>query len=526
MFRIWQRARPLVWAAAGAGAVGAAWYSRAPPPLVPRSTAPLESLAPPRYCSPAQLEAAVGEIAATVGASKVTRDPAQIAAHTENGYSPRPQHTELPRFVLYAELTEDVSQMMRICFKYNVPVVPYSGGTALEGHFFSTRAGVVLDTSRMKRILRVNEDDLDAVVEAGVGWVQLNEKLASAGLMFGCDCAPHGLIGGMVSTNALGINASRYGAMAHNVVSLTVVLADGTVIKTRQRPKKSSAGYNLTALFTGSEGTLGIVTEATVRLHVKPPVETVAVGQFALVEDTTKTVAQLYRLGVRPEAVELLDRNMMKCTNYSGYFSEPWLEVPTVFFKLGGTSKAAVAEQLEVVRRAAEQNNCQLFLMARSKEEEEELFSARKNAFYALFEYGQNAIDPDVRVWITDVAVPLSRLSSVLGEVERLIEALGLEGVILGHVGDGNFHADIFYRDSELDRCRKLVNEITMVGLRNEGTASGEHGIGNGKRAYLPVELGQEAVDTMRAVKLALDPKRILNPDKVFKTDPDDKGEY
>lgn len=491
------------------------------------STTNLEKIGSPIYATDEELKVAVEDIKNAVGEDHVKESVVEITAHSDNGFTPHPPKPhEKPRYVVYAFSTEEVSSIMKIAHKYNVPVVPYSGGSSLEGHTFSTRCGIVLDTSRMNKVLRINHDDLDATVQAGVGWMDLNEHLTNEKLMFGCDCGPSGLIGGMVNTNASGVNASRYGAMVHNVVSLTVVLADGTIIKTRQRPRKTSSGYNLTGLFIGSEGTLGIVTEATVRLHVKPLHETVAVGQFPSVTAASKTVAELFRKGIRPEAIELLDEDMMHCTNYSGQLTKKWLEVPTIFFKVGGHNKVVVDETLQIIKKVSLENKCADFIIAKNKNEGEELFQARKNAFFSILDYGKNEIDENVRLWVTDIAVPLSKLPKVVDEIRALIDRSGFKSVILGHVGDGNLHADLFYTPDQLHECHKVINEITMIGLRNEGTASGEHGIGNGKRTFLAYELGQEAVDTMRKLKLALDPKRILNPDKIFKIDPQDRGEF
>lgn len=491
------------------------------------STTDLEKIGSPIYATDEELKVAVEDIKNAVGEDHVKESVVEITAHSDNGFTPHPPKPhEKPRYVVYAFSTEEVSSIMKIAHKYNVPVVPYSGGSSLEGHTFSTRCGIVLDTSRMNKVLRINHDDLDATVQAGVGWMDLNEHLTNEKLMFGCDCGPSGLIGGMVNTNASGVNASRYGAMVHNVVSLTVVLADGTIIKTRQRPRKTSSGYNLTGLFIGSEGTLGIVTEATVRLHVKPLHETVAVGQFPSVTAASKTVAELFRKGIRPEAIELLDEDMMHCTNYNGQLTKKWLEVPTIFFKVGGHNKVVVDETLQIIKKVSLENKCADFIIAKNKNEGEELFQARKNAFFSILDYGKNEIDENVRLWVTDIAVPLSKLPKVVDEIRALIDRSGFKSVILGHVGDGNLHADLFYTPDQLHECHKVINEITMIGLRNEGTASGEHGIGNGKRTFLAYELGQEAVDTMRKLKLALDPKRILNPDKIFKIDPQDRGEF
>lgn len=492
------------------------------------STTKLGDISPPTYCTDEELSTAIGEVKKTIGGHKVFNTPVEIESHGTSEFTTHaPKPHQRPKYVVYPELTEDVVSIMKILYEYNVPVVPFSGGTSLEGHFFSTRSqSVVVDTAKMKKVIAIHEDDLDAVVEAGVNWQDLNQLLEPHNLMFGPDCGPSALIGGMVSTNASGINAARYGSMVSNVVSLTVVLADGTVIKTKQRPRKSSAGYNLAGLIVGSEGTLGIVTEATVKLHVKPVKETVCVGQFATVSDATNAVAQIYRKGLNPNAIELLDKDMMHCINYSGYFTREWLEVPTIFFKIGGINDIVVKEQVKEIEKITSKNNCHDFLYAKNDEEKEELFSARKNAFFAILDYGRNEIDPNVRLWVTDMAVPLSKLPPVLAKLEKMVRNSGLQSILLGHVGDSNIHFDIFYTEETKNKCEKIINEMMLLGLANEGTSSGEHGIGNGKRRYLELELGTQTVDLMRRVKFALDPKRILNPDKIFKIDPEDDGEY
>lgn len=487
----------------------------------------LKDLQSPQYCTESELAQAVNSIKDAIGATKVTDSESDLAAHTDNGYSPHPPEPgQAPHYIIYPRTTEEVSQVMKIAHAFSVPVVPFCGGSSLEGNFFSTRPGIVVDTSKMDQILLVNRDDLDVRVQAGVGWVQLNEHLAEENMMFGCDCSPAGKIGGMVSTNASGVNASRYGSMNRNIISLVVVLADGSIVKTKQRPRKSSAGYNLTQLFTGSEGTLGIVTEAVVQVHVKPAFERVAVGQFSSVLDATRTVSELFRRGVKPEAIEFLNEDMMHCTNYSGFLSKRWLEVPTLFFRVGGLSKSMVQEQLNIVHEVSQANQCRDFVMARDAAEGDELFSARKNALYAILEYGRNEIDENVRLWVSDIAVPLSRFPHVVDEITDLFKKSGFHSVILGHAGDGNLHADILYTQDQLHECQKVIDEVTQIGLRNEGTASGEHGIGTGKRRFLDVELGTNSVDLMRTIKMALDPKRILNPDKVFKIDPNDPGVF
>lgn len=515
-----------------AAAIGAFYYGKKsivdnpPSDLFPfESTTALQDIGTPKYCTEDELKIAISEISKIVSESQIVSSGPELDGHSRNGFATHPPEADqIAKYIVYPLSTEEVSSIMKVAHKYNVPIVPYCGGTSLEGHFYSTRPGIVLDTLRMDKVLKVHYEDLDAVVQSGVNWVELNEQLDGSGILMGCDCGPNAKIGGMVATNASGINATRYGAMIQNVISLTVVLADGTIVKTKQRPRKSSAGYNLTHLYIGSEGTLGIVTEATVKLHVRPKFETVVVGQFPTILDSTNTVAELFQNGIQPGAIELLDQHSMHCINYSGYTSKPWLEVPTIFFKVGGINEKVVNENVKAMKEIALKNNCEAFIFAKDKAEQEELFSARKNIFYSILEYGKNEIHEDVGLWVTDIAVPLSKLSPVLETVNQLIIDLGLQYIIVGHVGDGNFHADIFYKPEEKAKCEAVVNKMMEIGLANEGTSSGEHGIGNGKRNFLQLELGEEAINLMRKIKMAVDPKRILNPDKVFKIDPEDKG--
>lgn len=489
------------------------------------STAKLSSLKPPQYCPEQEIPNVMSKIQ-QLGISVVNSKP-EIDHHTGNDFTThKPLPNEVPQFIIYPDSTEQVSQALKILNEYKVPVVPFSGGTSLEGHFHSTRRGVVIDTSKLNKILAINDNDLDVVVQAGVNWQDLNQVLEPYGLMFGTDCGPNGLISGMIGTNASGINASRYGAMSANVISVTAVLPDGTIIKTRNRPRKTSAGYNLTNLFVGSEGTLGIVTEAVCKVYPIPKLETVVVVQFPLILDSTNAVAQVFRSGIQPTAIELLDKDMMHCLNYSGYTTRDWLECPTIFFKIGGINETVVKENVNILQQIMQANHANAFVFAQNKQEQEELFSARKNAFYAMINYGKNEIDEDVRIWVTDIAVPLSKLSKVLNEINSLIKASPFQSIILAHAGDGNFHADIFYKHEQRAEVEQLVNKMIELGLQNEGTCTGEHGVGNAKRNFLQLELGSDTIDLMRKIKLAVDPNRILNPDKIFKIDPTDPGEY
>ncbi|SCU88759.1 LAFA_0E14422g1_1 [Lachancea sp. 'fantastica'] len=493
------------------------------------SVTSLEDLAPPQYGNDDDLTKCIEEIRETLGENAVRNSDVELDHHADNGFNPsKPLPHQRPKYVVYPTSTEQVSEIMKVVSKYSIPVVPYSGGTALEGHTYSTRPGIVLNTSRMNKIMQVNVDDLDAVVQAGVGWQDLNQHLSSheemQNLMLGCDCGPGAHICGMVSTNASGVSATRYGSMASNVISIKAVLADGTIIKTKNRPRKSSAGYNLTGLLVGSEGTLAIVTEVTVKLQVRPAFETVAVVQFPSVNDCTKSMASFFKTGIPLNAVELLDSDMMRCVNYSDLVSRKYENMPTLFIKIGGLNKTVVGEYIKEVKAISRANRCVMFEFAKSSEEADELFSARKNALYMMLDYAFNEISPDAKMWITDCAVPLSKLASTLEELNEMMKEYPMQHMVLGH-GDANLHYDIFYTPDQYELCKEAVDRMAKLAIANEGTCSGEHGIGSGKRALLETELGKDTISAMRKLKLALDPKRLLNPDKVFKIDPLDESD-
>lgn len=325
--------------------------------------------------------------------------------------------------------------MMKVCHRRRLPVVGFSGGTSLEGHFTPTRGGVCVDFGRMNRVLDMHKDDLDVVVQPAVGWEALNDHLAQHNLFFPPDPGPGAMIGGMVGTGCSGTNAYRYGTMREWVLNLTVVLADGTVIKTRQRPRKSSAGYDLTKLFIGSEGTLGLVTEATLKVTVRPPHTTVAIASFPSVRHAASCVAKVVGEGIPVAAVEVLDDNQMRCINEAGATAREWAEAPTLFFKFGGT-EAGVKEQVGQVRGMARAAGGKTFEFAKNADEADDLWSARKEALWsAMASKGVGS-----RVWTGDVAVPMSRLPDIIEETKDEMGKSGLFGTIVGHVGDGNFH--------------------------------------------------------------------------------------
>ena len=371
------------------------------------------------------------------GEEHVSTDAADIQSHSGSDWSSYVTNdTQRPFMVVYPSTTEEVSKIMQVCHLRRIPVTGYSGGTSLEGHFTATRGGICVDFSRMDKILALHKEDLDVVVQPALGWELLNEELKKDGLFFPPDPGPGAMIGGMVGTGCSGTNAYRYGTMRDWVISLTVVLADGTIMKTRQRPRKSSAGYDLTRMFIGSEGTLGLVTEATLKVTVKPKHESVAVTSFGTIREAAECVSRVVGEGVPIAAVEILDDVQMRCINESGATSRKWKEVPTLFFKFSGT-QSAVKESIDLVQKLAKSKGCKSFDFAKGADEAVELWSARKEALWSVMAQRRDESD---HVWTTDVAVPISRLPDIIEETKEDMASSGLLATMVGHVGDGNFH--------------------------------------------------------------------------------------
>ncbi|CDR36701.1 CYFA0S01e03664g1_1 [Cyberlindnera fabianii] len=487
------------------------------------STTSINDLNSPVYADGASTLMAFKKIKALLDTDQYSQEQSELESHSSNDYSTHsPEKHQKPRLVVYPTSTEQVSEILKIANEYSVPVVPMSGGTSIEGNFISTRQGIVLSLSGMDSIISFNKSDLDVCVQPAVGWQDLNEYLAPHGYMIGPDPGPGANIGGMVGTSCSGTNAARYGTMKDNVVNLTVVLADGTIVKTKNRPRKSSAGYNLTNLIIGSEGTLGIVTEITVKLHLKPKYERVSVVSFPRILDAANTVTELIQNGIQVNAVELLDENMIHVINDSGQCKRVWTETPTLFIKLGGNDEKILHHLINKVEGISSTNNSLSFQFARDDTESEELWQARKIGFWSSIEYAKKHVSPDVKVWTTDVAVPISKMSDVIEETIAEIKQSNVFFTVLGHVGDGNFHAILIYTPEQYAIVKSLSSNLVRRALANDGTCTGEHGVGIVKRKYLEEELGTTGVDLMRKIKLAVDPKRILNPDKIFKIDPND----
>lgn len=452
---------------------------------------------------------------------RVTTEPDDLYDHgvSENDYHPGTLHS----VVVYPESTEDVVKIVKIATRYKMPVIAYSGGTSLEGHTRGHKyGGICIDMSRMDKIITINEKDGDLVCQAGARWVDINDTLKAKGipLFFPLDPAPGATIGGMISTGCSGTNAVRYGtAKAEWFLNLTVVLPSGEVIKTRRRARKSSAGFDTTKLFIGAEGTLGIVTEATLRLTPVLPT-TVAVVQFPDVRKATEAVREALLQGVGIQCVELCDDLFMQATNKYGMSSRKWPEKDSLFFKFQGHNADALKETARVVRKVCERHGGSGFTLARNEKEAADLWADRKNAHYSSIAMVDNA-----RSWPTDVCVPVSRLPDLVYETKKDLKELGLLSTIVGHVGDGNFHAQIlFTKDEELPKVREAVHRMVHRAIELDGTCTGEHGVGIGKKDFLYEELGEGTVELMKTIKRTIDPLGIFNPGKLYPDEPHHKA--
>lgn len=465
------------------------------------STLPLDNTPRPQHdITAANILAACKEFVALVGPDAVSTAQTDLIAHSGSDYLScawTEESAVTSQVVLYPTTTDQVSELVKICARRRIPVTPYSGGTSIEGNYMPHRRGVTIDFSRMSDLISINADDLDCVVQPGLGWEELNETLAPHGLFFPPDPGPGAMIGGMVGTGCSGTNAAAYGTMRDWVLSLTVVLPDGTIIKTRQRARKSAAGYDLTRTIVGSEGTLGIVTEATLKLAVKPPHEVVAVCTFPSLNDAAITVRDITRRGIQVAAVEIMDEVQMRNINLSELTRLRWKEEPTLFFKFAGSDKYIVEHVAKQVGAVVKEHGSTSYTFASDAEERDELWSARKNALWSMLAQKKNPTD---KVWTTDVAVPMSRLPESIMAAKKDIAESGLMGSILGHVGDGNFHTLLLFSEDQREVAEGVVHRMIDLALEFKGTATGEHGVGMVKRDYLEKELGKEAVDTMRAV--------------------------
>ena len=433
------------------------------------------------------------------------------AIRLQHGSSESHHQAQPPAAVVFPETTDEVVEIVRICAAHRCPITPFGAGTAVEGNFTPVHGGVTVDLSRMDRILEVNAEDFDCTVQAGVRRQQLNEHLRDLGLFFPIDPGADATIGGMASTRASGTNAVRYGTMREAVLALRVVTPDGRQFVTRRRVRKSAAGYDLTHLFVGAEGTLGIITEVTLRLHGIPEAISSAVCSFATLQGSVDTVVQTLQLGVPVARVEILDDVQMRAVNRWSKLDYP--ELTTLFFEFHGSPRY-VEEQAQAVAEIAAANGGGEFRWATKPEDRNRLWKARHEAYYAA-----QGLRPGCQGWPTDVCVPMSRLAECITQTKADILAAGVVAPILGHVGDGNFHV-VFTVDpndpEDLATVERLNAALVERALAMGGTCTGEHGIGLGKIDWLERELGG-AVDLMRTLKRALDPDNIMNPGKIFR---------
>ena len=428
----------------------------------------------------------------------------------ESVHTPQP-----PQAVVHAEKIEEIVSTVKLCAAHAVPIIPYGVGSSVEGHVLAPNGGVSLDLSGMNKILAIHAEDGDATVQAGVTRKQLNDALKGTGLFFPIDPGADATIGGMAATRASGTNAVRYGTMKDNVLATTTVLADGRVMKTGGRARKSSAGYDLTRLLVGSEGTLGIMAELTVKLYPIPEAISAAVCTFPDIESAVQTVIQTIQLGVPVARIELLDALSLKAINQ---FSKTTLtEAPTLFFEFHG-SPAGVKEQAETVQAIAGELGGANFAWATRPEDRTRLWQARHDAYFACLQ-----LKPGCRCFPTDVCVPISRLAECIAATYEDIAQVSIPIALFGHVGDGNFHLVVLVDPDnvkEMEEAAWISRRVVERAIAMEGTCTGEHGIGLGKRKYLVAEHGEVAVEVMRAVKLALDPAGLLNPGKILPQDP------
>jgi D-lactate dehydrogenase (cytochrome) len=469
-----------------------------------------EAAAEQKRRNPAAIQQVITELAAAFGNRLVTAQ----AVREQHGNTLTWVPNQPPDAVVYPQTTEDVQRIVRICAARGVPVVAFGTGTSLEGHINAPFGGVSVDFRDMNKVLAVHPEDLDCVIEPGVTRKALNEHLRDSGLFFPIDPGADAALGGMAATRASGTNAVRYGTMKDNVLAMKVVMADGALMTTSRRAKKSAAGYDLTRLIVGSEGTLGIITELTLKLSGIPEAIASGVCSFPSVDAACKATILTIQSGIPIARIELLDALQMKAVNNYSKLTLP--EKPTLFVEFHGTD-ASVAEQSERFGEIVGDLGGGPFEWATKAEDRNRLWQARHDGYHAA-----RRLRPGAEAFATDVCVPISRLAECVTATQRQVAELKLLAPILGHVGDGNFHLSLLVDMSDADEVRRaklLVERLAELALAMDGTCTGEHGVGQGKMKYLPAEYGPAAIAAMAAIKRALDPQNIMNPGKIVVLD-------
>jgi D-lactate dehydrogenase (cytochrome) len=457
--------------------------------------------------NPSSTESALAELQIFLGdrvsAAKIVRE------HHSHGESTHPRG--MPDLVCFPQDTDEVSRILKIGARYGLPIVPFGAGTSLEGHVHALRGGISIDMTQMNRILRVSVDDMDATVEAGVTRKQLQKALENTGLTFFIDPGADATLGGMAATRASGTTAVRYGTMRENVLGLTVVLADGRVIHTGTRARKSSAGYDLTRLFVGSEGTLCVITEVTLRLHAQPEAVTAAICAFETIEGAVKTVIEAIQLGVNVARIEFMDDRQVDAVNRYSHLN--MLLKPTLLFEFHGVSQASVEEAARMAEQLAAEHGGLGFQWQSTLADREKLWKARHDVYYPT-----RALRPGSQVLTTDVCVPISRLAECIVATRTDLDTVSFLAVMVGHVGDGNFHVQCLLDPEQVAEADAFAERLVERAQGMGGTCTGEHGVGSGKKKYLRAEHG-EALEVMRDLKRMFDPENRMNPGKVVDLD-------
>ena len=432
------------------------------------------------------------------------------AIREQHGHTTTYVPTQAPDIVIFAQTTDDVQDVVRICAEHKVPVIAFGAGSSLEGQVNAPAGGVSIDLTQMNRVLAVHAEDLDCVIEPGITRRELNEYLRDTGLFFPIDPGANATLGGMASTRASGTNAVRYGTMRENVLALKAVMPDGRLIETSKRVKKTAAGYDLTRLLIGSEGTLGIITELTLKLQGIPQAVSGGICPFPDVESACRAVIETIQMGIPVARIELVNKLQMEALILHSKL--PYEAQPYLFVEFHGT-ETGVAEQAEIFGEIAAENGGGEFRWTNDPEERDRLWRARHDAYLASF-----LLRPGAKGVSTDVCVPISRLADCITETEKDLAESGLIAPVVGHVGDGNFHLLLLLDTvdaSEMERAEEFMDRLVKRALAMEGTCTGEHGIGQGKMKYLAMELG-DATDYMRMIKKAIDPDNIMNPGKIL----------
>jgi len=457
--------------------------------------------------NPSAIEVALGELHALLG-ERVT---AALVAREHHSHGESTHAPGLPDLVCFPQSTEEVSGIVKVSARHGLALVPFGAGTSLEGHVHALRGGICVDMRQMNRVLRVSVEDMDATVEAGIGRLALQKALENTGLTFFIDPGADATIGGMASTRASGTTAVRYGTMRENVLGLTVVLADGRVIHTGSRARKSSAGYDLTRLFVGAEGTLGVITEVTVRLHTLPEAVGVAVCPFATVEGAVRAVSEAIQLGLNPARIEFMDAAQVDAVNR---YSRLDLAVkPTLLMEFHGLSEASVQETAKLAEGLAMEHGALGWNWQTTAADRARLWKARHDVYYAT-----RAIRPGSNTLTTDVCVPISRLAECIVATRADLDGVSFPAVMVGHVGDGNFHVQCLLAPEQVAEAEEFAERLVERAQAMGGTCTGEHGVGSGKKKYLKAEHG-EGLEVMRTLKRALDPENRMNPGKILDLD-------